>query len=198
VSDPTVVPATVGDRRRVLDTVDAAFRGDPAFRFFFPDEASYPSLVDRFVGHLYDKRVATGSAWVVDGGSAVALWDPPAGHAARSAVGPGAASAMALPADVQSRIDLWDSVVHELLPTEPHWYLGVLATHPAFAGRGWGRAVMRVGLDMAVREGVPACLETATQANVDLYRRCGWDVVGTAEVGGVTARVMLHRGRPAP
>ena len=35
------VRATVADRRRVVDTVVAAFRDDPAFRFFFAGDTGY-------------------------------------------------------------------------------------------------------------------------------------------------------------
>ncbi|MFG1884452.1 GNAT family N-acetyltransferase [Micromonospora sp. NPDC049102] len=59
------------------------------------------------------------------------------------------------------------------------WYLGVLGTHPDSAGRGWGRAVMRAGLARAAADGLPAILETSKPANVELYRRAGWEVVGS-------------------
>ena len=195
MSEPEVVLATVRDRRRVLDTVAAAFRRDPAFRFFFPDDATYSGLVGRFAGVLFDRRLGTGTAWVIEGGNAVALWDPPVGwtadrpHATRDV--PASAE---LPSDVQARIDAWDTIVHALLPVEPHWYLGVLAVDPTRAGRGLGRAVMAAGLARARDDGLPACLETATQANVALYIRGGWAVVSTAEVGGIRTWVMRHPG----
>ena len=92
-------------------------------------------------------------------------------------------------------MDTWDATVHHLLPPTPHWYLGVLATDPAHAGRRWGRAVMEHGLARAAAEGLPAYLETATESNVDLYRRSGWEVTGTEVVGPVTAHVMRHPRR---
>ena len=82
------------------------------------------------------------------------------------------------PADVQARVQSYDDAVHDALPAFPFWYLGVLGTHPDNAGRGWGRAVMRAGLDRAAADGLPAILETSNPGNVELYRRAGWEVVG--------------------
>ncbi|MEK8109888.1 GNAT family N-acetyltransferase [Micromonospora sp. M12] len=77
------------------------------------------------------------------------------------------------------RVRGYDEVVHAALPTYPFWYLGVLGTHPDSAGRGWGRAVMRAGLERAAADGLPAILETSKPGNVELYRRAGWEVVGS-------------------
>lgn len=175
-----------------MSTVTAAFVADPAFRFFFPDDASYPRLVGRFAGYLFDKRLARGAAWVVEGGAAVSLWDRRSPDAVDVTTDGG--PALGLPDEVLQRLDAWDAAVHRLIPVSPLWYLGILATDPAQAGRGLGRAAMAAGLAQALADGLPAYLETATQANVELYARHGWDVVGTSSVGPVTATVMRHPG----
>jgi hypothetical protein len=72
-------------------------------------------------------------------------------------------------------------MVSAAIPAGPHWYLGVLATHPSRAGQRWGRAVMAPGLARAAEDGLPAYLETATRTNVELYQRAGWDVVQTVD-----------------
>jgi ribosomal protein S18 acetylase RimI-like enzyme len=71
----------------------------------------------------------------------------------------------------------YDDAVHAVLPTSPFWYLGVLGTHPDYAGRRWGRAVMAAGLRRAAQDGLPAILETSKPTNVEMYRRAGWEVV---------------------
>jgi ribosomal protein S18 acetylase RimI-like enzyme len=76
-----------------------------------------------------------------------------------------------------ARVHAYDEAVHDALPTPPFWYLGVLGTHPDGAGRRWGHAVMRAGLRRAAADGVPAILETSNPANVEVYRRAGWEVV---------------------
>ena len=85
-----------------------------------------------------------------------------------------------LPADALERVRAYDEAVHAALPSEPFWYLGVLGTHPDHTGRRWAQAVMHAGLDRAAADALPAVLETSNPANVDFYRRAGWQV--TAEV----------------
>nr|WP_238342505.1 GNAT family N-acetyltransferase [Actinopolymorpha rutila] len=86
-----------------------------------------------------------------------------------------------LPAEVRARVRAYDEAVHAALPTTPFWYLGVLGTHPDSAGRGFGHAVMNAGLRRAAKDGLPAVLETSNPANVEMYRRAGWQVARTVE-----------------
>ena len=176
--------ATVADRDQVVDTIVAAFDADPAFRYFFPDPATFDARARAFAGHLFDRRVVRDSAWVVDGGGAVALWERP---------GSGGDGRPDLPRDALDRLAVFDRAVHAALPATPHWYLGVLATHPRHAGRRWGRAAMAPGLAAAATEGLPAYLETATTRNVEIYRRTGFEVTDELSAGGLPVWVMVRQ-----
>jgi GNAT superfamily N-acetyltransferase len=182
------VRATVTDRQRVVDTVVAAFRDDPAFRFFFPDAAAYDQHAAAFTGHLFDRRVTRGTVWVVEGGAAVTMWDAPGEDPAD------AVSTLDVPPVPRARLEHFDAVVGAALPAAPFWYLGVVATHPDHAGRRLGRALMRVGLDRAAATGLPAYLETANPRNVDRYRAVGWETVASVDAG-LPVWVMRHPGR---
>ncbi|WP_185755382.1 N-acetyltransferase [Micromonospora sp. A202] len=170
---PEITIATPADRRAVVDTLVAAFVKDPVLRHLFPDDETYPEYAATFFGNLFDKRVHRSSIWTIAGGASVAIWEPPAEPAA------GHTTPARYPADVQARVQSYDDAVHAALPAFPFWYLGVLGTHPDSAGRGWGRAVMRAGLERAAADGLPAILETSKPGNVELYRRAGWEVVGS-------------------
>ncbi|MDI6102554.1 N-acetyltransferase [Actinoplanes sp. NEAU-A12] len=165
---PEITVATPADRRRIVDSLVAAFPADPVLRFLFPED--YPRHAAAFFGHLFDKRVNRESVWTIDGGAATAIWEPPSG----SDTPP---EEIDLPADARARMREYDDAVHAALPREPFWYLGVLGTHPASAGRRWGRAVMAEGLRRAAEDGLPAILETSTPKNVEIYRGAGWEVV---------------------
>ncbi|GAA2184995.1 hypothetical protein GCM10009848_12710 [Micromonospora lupini] len=173
VTAPEITLATPTNRDAVVGTLVAAFVKDPILRHLFPDDATYPRHAAAFFGHLFDKRVHLSSIWTIAGGASVAIWEPPAaGHES-----PDADLAPDYPADVLARVRGYEEALHTVLPAHPFWYLGVLGTHPDSAGRGWGRAVMRAGLERAAADGLPAILETSKPGNVDLYRRAGWDVV---------------------
>ncbi|WFF00728.1 GNAT family N-acetyltransferase [Micromonospora sp. WMMD964] len=176
MTTPEITIATPADREAVVGCLVAAFVTDPILRHLFPDDATYPRYAATFFGNLFDKRVHLSSIWTIGGGASVALWDPPAGQPAAAHGSPTDAP---YPADVLARVQGYDDTMHAALPTYPFWYLGVLGTHPDSAGRGWGRAVMRAGLDRAAAEGLPAILETSNPGNVELYRRAGWEVLGS-------------------
>jgi ribosomal protein S18 acetylase RimI-like enzyme len=173
VTDPEITVATGADRGRVIDSLVAAFAEDPVLRFLFPDEDSFPEYAAAFFGHLFDKRLPKGTVWTIEGGAAVAIWEPPGLENGS----PADSLAAQLPADAMLRVRAYDSAVHAVLPATPFWYLGVLGTHPDYAGRRWGHAVMTAGLRRAAQDELPAILETSKPANVEMYRRAGWEVL---------------------
>ncbi|MCT2278343.1 GNAT family N-acetyltransferase [Micromonospora chalcea] len=173
VTGPEITVATPEDRAQVVTSLVAAFTKDPVLRHLFPDEATYARYAAAFFGHLFDKRVRKETIWTIGRGASVAIWEPPASGGAQ----PDDDLAAQLPADVLSRVRAYDEAVHAALPSAPFWYLGVLGTHPDHAGRRWGHAVMRAGLDRAAADSLPAILETSNPDNVEVYRRAGWEVV---------------------
>jgi hypothetical protein len=68
MNGPLVTRATLASRERVVDTVVTAFAADPAFRFFFPDSASFVAHATTFARHLFDRRVDRGTIWIIDEG----------------------------------------------------------------------------------------------------------------------------------
>jgi GNAT superfamily N-acetyltransferase len=162
----------------------AAFVDDPVVRHLFPDEDTYPQYAAAFFGHLFDKRVCHGTVWTIERGASAAMWDGPSAE-------PGPPGGLdELPADVRARVTAYDDALHAVLPRTPFWYLGVLGTHPDYAGRRWGRAVMAVGLRRAATDGLPAVLETSNPANIEVYRRAGWTVIRDLTHHGVNVWVM--------
>jgi GNAT superfamily N-acetyltransferase len=184
----TARPATPADRDRVVDTVVRAFVADPAFRHFFPDDDAYAREAAAFAGWLFDRRVGHGTVWVADDGAAVSMWE----HPYPASAVPEAGLELAVPAAVRARLDHYERTVHGVLPAQPYWYLGVLATAPEQSGRGLARAVMTPGLAKAAEAGVPSVLETTNPANLALYGHLGWREHASAAVGAMTVWVLTH------
>ncbi|GLW35977.1 GNAT family N-acetyltransferase [Actinoplanes regularis] len=174
---PEIALATPADRTKIVSALVATFDKDPVLRWLFPDDDSYPEYAGLFFGHLFDKRVGRGAVWIAEGGNAVAIWEPPAD----GTVAPADGFEQRFPADVADRLRTYDEALHRLLPEQPYWYLGVLGTHPDHHGRRLGHAVMAEGLRRAAEAGLPAILETATEGNVAMYRRAGWEVVASTD-----------------
>jgi GNAT superfamily N-acetyltransferase len=85
-------------------------------------------------------------------------------------------------------------------PSEPHWYLGLLAVDPAYRGRGVGTRLLEHGLAIVDRDGLPAYLESTNAANLSLYRRFGFQELSEVRVGASPARypMLRHPGNKAP
>lgn len=79
---------------------------------------------------------------------------------------------------------LWQlSRVVELIqkhhPKEPHYYLQVLGVDPIAQGQGLSRYLLHSVLEKCDVQKVPAYLETATPANIALYRHFGFELLKT-------------------
>jgi ribosomal protein S18 acetylase RimI-like enzyme len=68
-------------------------------------------------------------------------------------------------------------------PAEPHWYLPLIGVDPTHQNRGYGSALLRHALLQCDRDHVAAYLESSNPANIPLYERHGFTVLGTIQVG---------------
>jgi ribosomal protein S18 acetylase RimI-like enzyme len=74
------------------------------------------------------------------------------------------------------RSELWDWL-DARLPSEPVWFLELIAVAPEAQGQGWGGALVEHGLDRARAARCPAFLETSRASNVPFYESHGFRVV---------------------
>lgn len=75
----------------------------------------------------------------------------------------------------------------------PHWYVHLLGVRPEAQGKGLSRAVLRPVFEAADRDRTPVYLETMPEANVAIYRRLGFDLVGRSDLPGGLANWELCR-----
>ena len=157
--------ASQGDRNGVVAMVAAAFAQDPGWAFIFGEE--YEALVAHFVGAVFDIRVASHNVWVTDDLTAVAMWDSPGKSDAETAHAKDVWTHYRASAgeDACERLALYNGAVSAVSPAEPHWYLGVLATHPQRQREGLATAVLTHTLHEADQLGLACCLETSTADN---------------------------------
>jgi GNAT superfamily N-acetyltransferase len=155
-------------------TVAAAFAEDPGWAFILGEE--YERLATKFVAALFDLRVASQNVWATDDLAAVAMWDSPG----ETDLAPGHAESVwadyraVAGEDAFERLVSYNEAVRAVSPAEPHWYLGVLATHPQRQRKGLATAVLAPVLNEADRRGIACCLETSTADNRCFYERRGF------------------------
>lgn len=80
-------------------------------------------------------------------------------------------------------------------PVTAHWHLGPAAVERKLQGQGIGTALITAVCDELDRRQADGYLETDKDVNVRLYRRSGFEVVGTQPVLGVTNWFMLRNPR---
>jgi ribosomal protein S18 acetylase RimI-like enzyme len=83
-------------------------------------------------------------------------------------------------------------------PTDEHWYLAVLGTHPDWQRTGVGSTLLQPVLSRADSEGLPAYLESSKESNIAYYRSFGFEVTGEIGLpnGGPTLWPMWREPRP--
>jgi ribosomal protein S18 acetylase RimI-like enzyme len=69
------------------------------------------------------------------------------------------------------------------MPRGRFWYLHIAGCDPAAQGKGLGGGAIRTGLDRFGRT-EDCYLETATEGNIGIYNRLGFEVIDTWTVSG--------------
>jgi ribosomal protein S18 acetylase RimI-like enzyme len=200
---PTVRRCPPSGRDRALATVLAAFATDPLLRWVWPGQERYDGCAPTFFGLLLDLRIEAGEVWVAQPEysedtaiGSVAMWDPPGGLYLPAAAERWARVHAGFTAAERAAWAHYDDALGVPASAGAHWYLGVLATDPARQGTGLGRAVATPMLAAADRAGLPAYLETASDTNVAIYRRLGFEVAREVDLPDGGPRCWLMRRDP--
>jgi GNAT superfamily N-acetyltransferase len=179
MSTAIVKTAEDNDRARLVDVIVLAFVRDPVTRWAFPDPHQYlelfPEFVNAFGGRAFDHE----SAYYVDQFAGGALWLPPGVHPDEDALERVLERAMG--ERLQDASALFEQMAR-YHPTEPHWYLPLIGVDPLKQGRGCGAALLRHALEEVDRQRRPAYLESTNPANIPLYQRHGFELMGTIQV----------------
>jgi GNAT superfamily N-acetyltransferase len=132
---------------------------------------------------MYDLSLRVQDGWgevyTTSDGVAAALWSPPGRWQPRpeSMLAVGSEFLDVLGRNVKRAARMSECMMGAH-PTEPHWYLGILGTHPDWQRRGIGGALLKPILARCDAEGLPAYLESSKEANIAFYRQFGFEVTG--------------------
>jgi GNAT superfamily N-acetyltransferase len=132
-----------------------------------------------------DSAIPYGWVWMTEGCGAASLWIPPGKPdlsaedevrfepLMRSLIGDWADTVLRLTAEFEAN-----------RPSEPHYYLSLLGTHPDHRGRGEGLALLAENLARIDAEGAAAYLESSNPGNDHRYERHGFSRVGEFSAPG--------------
>ena len=194
MTPPVVRAATPVDEASAIDTVVLAFAADPVARWCWPDPRQYLTSMPAFTRAFGGRAFVHRAAHCTDDCTGTALWLPPGVQADEAAIGEviERTAAPSLLADLHAMFER----MAEYHPNEPHWYLPLIGVDPARQGRGYGGALLSHALEQCDRDHLPAYLESTNPRNVSLYKRHGFEALGTIQVGTSPPLVpMLRRAR---
>lgn len=175
-----VSDAKAQDRERVVSAIVLAFVCDPVARWAWPEPHDYLTYFTDFINVFGGKGFEHGTAHSVAEFSGGALWLPPGVQPNEEVL----VSLMERSIDPE-RLQVVFAILEKMggyHPAEPHWYLPLVGVEPAKQGRGLGTALLGYALKRIDREGRIAYLESTNPANIPLYQRHGFEVVGTIQV----------------
>ena len=179
--------------------VTAAFFDDPTWSFVFSDPLPRAAQYQQFWALLADGAMRFDWVWLCEGDQATTVWLPPgcseltpeqeAGFEAfaRTLLGPGADRLL-------ETVDRFAAA----RPSEPHFYLSLLATDPRHRGHGYGMDLLADNLTRIDAAGQAAYLESTNPVNLGRYRGVGFEVTGRFQLpdDGPSVTTMWREPRP--
>jgi ribosomal protein S18 acetylase RimI-like enzyme len=187
--------AAASEEARAIGVLVLAFSADPMTRWIFPDAHDYATYFPAGASAFGGNAFAHGTAYCADRFSGVALWLPPDVQPRDEEMA--ALLQRAVPERRLSEVFEVTARMADHHPPEPHWYLPLIGVDPVHQGRGHGSALMAHALVRCDDAGQPAYLESSNPANIPLYQRHGFELLGTIQFGSSPPIYpMLRRPRP--
>jgi ribosomal protein S18 acetylase RimI-like enzyme len=185
---------TASDEASIIDVLVRANWADPAARWVWPDSQRFLTHFPSFVRAFGGKAFAHRSAYYIDGYIGAALWLPPDVHPDENAL------IALLQRTVSDQIQKDVFAVFEQMgryhPSEPHWYLPLMGVDPSQQSKGFGSALLQHILIQFDRDNKLAYLESSNPRNIPLYKRHGFELLGTIQTGtSPSISPMLRRPR---
>lgn len=169
------------DRASIVWTMVLGFAADPLMRWSWPDPRQYLRSMPQFINACGGRAFEHGTAYVTGGFRAAALWLPPDVQQDEEALE--AIMALSLRPEITEDMAHLRQGMAEHHPSEPHWYLPLIAVDPNWGGRGLGTLLMKYALQRCDEEGIAAYLESSNPENVPFYQRHGFKVIGEIQRG---------------
>lgn len=156
-------------------------------------------LEDRFTrcfAFFLEEALELGVVWEAGIAKGAAVWVPPDRFSASDPHPWHQPRIDALTDDKGCRYHAFWDWVDARTPKEPLWQLDSIAVEPAAQGRGFGAALIAVGVARARADGMGAFLSTGTPRNLSIYERCGFRVVDDADAPSGGPHIWFMRCDP--
>lgn len=192
INPPKVVTVTDdSDVDHAIATLVLAFSADPVARWIYNDPDHYLMHIPRLFRALGTSSFGAGAAQRSSDGLGVALWLPPGVHAEDEPLE--AVIAETIAAEKRADVGAAFERTEQYRPTEAHWYLSLIGVEALHRNKGCGAALLEYGLRQCDREHRPAYLWSSNPLNISFYKRHGFEIVGTIQVGSLPSMFPMLR-----
>ena len=181
MSAPSATRASLSDYDWSIAALVTAFISDPFIRWMFPDAKQYLHYFQQVLKYFAVRAFDHGSAYRSEDFKAVALWLPPGVGPDEEALG--AVMQEGVATELLEKVFAVLEQVGASHPQVAHWYLPAIGVEPMFQGKGYGTALLARGIEVCDGGHIAAYLEATNPANIPLYRRFGFEVVGEIQAG---------------
>lgn len=188
----------------LANTVAMAFADDPIWKWIYHGGDAPLSLADALIlaKHLVASQSPVDEIQGFRHHQAVALWHAPLGSDTEKIVADHRSQPSSFADDFLARVatrlpalGALGEAMAERRPSESHWYLGILATHPSRQSQGLGGRLLQHMQARADALGLATYLESSNPENYAFYRRYGY--AETEEFRAVDSPPLLGFWRPA-
>jgi ribosomal protein S18 acetylase RimI-like enzyme len=184
----------------VVEILVSAFYDDPTWSWAFPDASKRAEQHRRWWGLFVDGAMRFPWVWLTQGNTATSVWIPPdqteLSEEQEAAVEPLLLEMLGSGASrVLQGVKMFDQAHPRGVP---HFYLSLLATSTEHRGHAYGLRLLAENLRQIDQAGMPSYLEASNPANVPLYMRYGFEVLGSFTVpeGGPEVFTMWRDPKP--
>lgn len=177
---PKIKAASSQDLDCCVDAIVLAFSKDPCVRWMYSDPHQYLENMPYFVRLFAGRAFTSGTAHYIDRFAGVALWLPPG-------VQPDEEKLVSLikRSVAPSQHENVFAFIEQMAayhPSEPHYHLPMIGVDSIWQGQGYGSMLLKHALVTCNYQKLPLYLESTNPKNVPLYKRHGFEVIGTIQV----------------